>query len=58
MYFYVKQKYPDAINSYKEIFTNGMELDVFIPSERIGIEYDGQAWHMDESLEKEKRKDY
>lgn len=56
VYFYVKQKYPDAINSYKEIFTNGMELDVFIPSERIGIEYDGQAWHKDESLEKEKRK--
>ena len=56
VYFYIKKKFPDAINSYKEIFNNGMELDVYIPSMKIGIEYDGYAWHKDQSLEKEKIK--
>ena len=41
LYFYVKQKFPDAVNAYKDIFTNGMELDVYIPSIKMGIEYDG-----------------
>lgn len=41
IYFYVKQCYEDAVNSYTEIFDNGMELDIFIPSLKIGIEYDG-----------------
>lgn len=56
VFFYIKKKFPDAINSYKDSFLNGMELDVFIPSINTGIEYDGIAWHKDESLEKETRK--
>lgn len=56
VFFYVKQKHSDAINSYKDCFSNGMELDVFIPSLNVGIEYDGKAWHGDDSLKKEKRK--
>ena len=54
--FYVKKKFPDAINSFKDIFSNGMELDVYIPSIKTGIEYDGIAWHKDDTLEKEERK--
>lgn len=42
VYFYVKQAFPDAINSDNHI---GMELDIYIPSKNIGIEYDGEAWH-------------
>lgn len=46
IFFYVKKAYPDAINGYTEIFHNhGMELDIYIPSLSIGIEYDGSAWH-------------
>ena len=46
VYFYVKQAYPDAINGYTELFNNhGMELDVYIPSMNIGVEYDGFAFH-------------
>lgn len=45
IFFYVKQVFPDAINSYRDLFINRMELDVFIPSLSIGIEYDGQAFH-------------
>ena len=55
--FYVKQSYPDAINGYKDIFDNSMEIDIFIPSINTGIEYDGTAWHNSEvSDDKEKRK--
>lgn len=42
VYFYIKQAFPDAINSDNHI---GMELDIFIPSKNIAIEYDGEAWH-------------
>ena len=44
-FFYTKKVFPDAINSYKEIFDNQMELDIFIPSINTGIEYDGIFWH-------------
>lgn len=44
-YYYVKKAYPDTINSYKEIFNGGMELDIYIPSIKLGIEYDGRLFH-------------
>ncbi len=56
VFFYVKKKYPDAVNTYRDIFDNGMELDIYIPSEKTGIEYDGKAWHTDELLERERQK--
>lgn len=43
--FYVRKIFPDAVSRYKGIFKNGMELDVYIPSARLGIEYDGVYWH-------------
>ena len=45
VYYYIKQVFPDAINSYRDIFDNGMELDIYIPSIKIGIEYDGRRYH-------------
>ncbi len=46
IFFYVKSAYSDAINGYTDIFHNhGMELDIYIPSLSVGIEYDGSAWH-------------
>ena len=57
IYYYIHKYYPDAINGYKELFDNQMELDIFVPSLCLAIEYDGKAWHKgDRSLEKEKRK--
>ncbi len=44
-FYYVKKAFPDAINSYKDIFERGMELDIFIPSLNMGIEYDGRLFH-------------
>ena len=43
--FYIKKFFPDAINRYTDIFKNGMELDIYIPSLKTGLEYDGSFWH-------------
>ena len=56
VYFYIKKAFPDAINSYKDIFDNRMELDIYIPSIKVGIEYDGAKWHKDDTLDKERTK--
>ena len=45
IYFYLKKLYPDTVNRYKDIFNNGMELDVYIPSLKLAIEFDGKAFH-------------
>ena len=45
IYFYLKKVFPDTINRYKDIFDNGMELDVYIPSIKLAIEFDGKAFH-------------
>ena len=49
VHYYVRKAFPDAIHKYKDLFTKkGMELDVYIPSLKTGIEYDGIAFHNDE----------
>ena len=56
-YYYINLVYPDAVNKYKDIFANAMELDIYIPSIKVGIEYDGIFWHSQKSsLAKEKLK--
>ena len=52
--FYVVQIYQDARNRYKD---NGYELDIFIPSLNIGIEYDGLLYHNKNTKLKEEKKD-
>lgn len=56
VYYYVKKLYPDAVSRYKTTFLKKMELDIFIPSIRVAIEYDGEAWHKADKKEREKRK--
>ncbi|MBR2634795.1 MAG: hypothetical protein IKD31_04370 [Clostridia bacterium] len=56
VFYYVKELYPDAINRYKDIFDNGMELDIYIPYLRYAIEYDGSFWHNRSKYEREQRK--
>ena len=56
VYYYVKKVFPDAISRYTEIFSNGMELDIYIPSIKLGVEYDGMAWHKSDKLLREKKK--
>lgn len=58
IYYYVKKCFPDAVNRYKEPFENGMELDIFIPSYHLGIEYDGIAFHNDQEQHDRERRKY
>ena len=54
IYYYLKQVFPDALNGYREGLKN-TELDIFIPSQKIAIEYDGKHWHKN-ALNKEMKK--
>lgn len=56
VYYYVKKVFPDAINRYNNIFGSKFELDIYIPSCNTAIEYDGEAWHKNDKLEREQRK--
>ena len=56
VFFYIRKIFPDAISRYQDIFDNGMELDIFIPSIRLAIEYDGVFWHKDKNIERDKLK--
>ncbi|MBQ8418585.1 MAG: hypothetical protein IJX10_08165 [Phascolarctobacterium sp.] len=56
VYFYIKKLFSDTISRYTGIFDNGMELDIYIPSIKLAIEYDGEAWHKSEKVEREKEK--
>ena len=54
IYYYIKQIYNNVINKYQNIDRNISELDIFIPSLNIGIEYDGRAWHKERSRDEKK----
>jgi rubrerythrin len=56
VFYYVKKLYPDAISRYKADFLGRMELDIYIPSIRYAIEYDGEAWHKKEKIKREQNK--
>ena len=42
LYYYLKMKFNDTINRYKGL---GVELDIFIPQLKLGIEYEGSYFH-------------
>lgn len=46
VFFYISKAYPDAVNRYREKY----ELDVFIPSIRTAIEYDGTYYHISDAV--------
>ena len=45
VYYYISNYFPDALNSYRAASLEDKELDVFIPSINVGIEYDGTRYH-------------
>ena len=52
--YYLLKLFPDACNRYK---INGkVEVDIYVPSMRLGIEYDGHYYHNEKS-DKEQLKD-
>jgi len=57
IFYYIKQIYPDAINRCLDILDNKFELDIYIPSIRVALEYDGSFWHKKtKSGDRERRK--
>lgn len=56
VYYYVKKALPDTVNRYTAPWLERMELDIYIPSLKTGIEYDGMAWHKEDKHEREARK--
>ena len=44
--YYLTKQGLDVIHSYKE---HGYELDIYIPSRKTAIEYDGYVWHKDKT---------
>lgn len=58
IYYYLKKIFPDAINGYKDIENEISEIDIYIPSLNIGIEYDGINWHRGELSYKKELKKY
>ena len=45
--FYVKRYFPDTLENIRPDWMEGKELDMFIPSLNIAIEYDGVFYHKD-----------
>lgn len=44
LYLYIKKYFPDALNMYS---IDGVSLDIYIPSIKVAVEYDGSYWHSD-----------
>ncbi len=53
IYFYIKRLFPDAINGDHHL---KMELDIYIPSKKVAIEYDGMFWHKNSKSDERKNK--
>ena len=51
IYYYIKKLFPDAINGDRHL---GIELDIYIPSKKFAIEYDGIFWHKDKKRDEKK----
>lgn len=53
IFYYLKQVFADAENRY---LYEGREIDIFIPSIRVGIEYDGKFFHTEETKKRDSDK--
>ena len=51
IYYYIKKLFPDAINGDRHL---NIELDIYIPSLKFAIEYDGIFWHKDKKRDERK----
>ena len=51
IYYYIRKLFPDAINGDRRL---GVELDIYIPSKKFAIEYDGIFWHKDKKRDERK----
>lgn len=45
IFYYIKKLFNDAKENYRADFLNRKELDIFVPSLSLAIEYDGEYYH-------------
>ena len=45
IFYYAKVLFPDAISRWRGLSESGLELDIYLPSIQVGIEYDGKPFH-------------
>lgn len=55
LFFYLKKIFSDTVNGARNLITP-YELDIYIPTMKTAIEYDGQAWHKDNAKDLQKNK--
>ena len=51
--YYISKNYNDVISGDRYVL-QGLEIDVYIPSLKIGIEYDGKRWHKNKLKDEKK----
>lgn len=62
LYYYIHNYFEDAEKNYRPNWLKNdetglnFELDIWIPSLKIGIEYDGVAWHNEKTSRTERKK--
>ena len=54
--FYLKQIFSDTVGTYREI--NNVEIDIYIPSQKFGIEYDGYYYHKNKEENDRKKTEF
>lgn len=54
--FYLQQCFDEVIENFRPDFLMGKEIDIYIPSIKLGIEYDGVRWHKNSEGDIEKNK--
>lgn len=55
IYYYIKKYFSDAISGYQDKDNELHEIDIYIPSLKFAIEYDGKFYH--QNVDRDKRKD-
>ena len=61
LYYYVLKYFPDAMNRTKITGSDGktkMEADIYIPSLKVAIEYDGQYWHQNKTEQDNQKSEF
>lgn len=51
---YLRLLFPDSIENYRSPELNNQEIDIFIASLNLGVEYDGKRWHKDPKKDQKK----
>lgn len=58
IFYYIKKLYPDAMSRATGLFDSKIELDIYVPSIRFAVEFDGARWHDSEQSHINEQKKY